>query len=144
MSRSILALVALFVMAFFFQVEAAPVESRQIGGLQCNIARLQTVTNLAAASRAVNKIDTTTDPNVASAVSTAQQGISSAQAGIKTIAGALFTGQQAPAAARTQVGNGLTTAQTALQGISNTTGVSAALGSLGKTISAGQKVVADC
>jgi len=45
---------------------------------------------------------------------TASQGIASAKAGVAKIAAALLTGQQAPAADRQQVQDGLTAASTAL------------------------------
>jgi hypothetical protein len=95
------------------------VERRQIGDLACNIDRLKTVASLAASDFAISAIDTS-DPTVASAVTTARTGLNSAGEGIGKIALALVSGQQAPAAARTQVGQGLVDAQTALQGIAST------------------------
>ena len=50
------------------------------------------------------------------AVSTAQEGLNSANAGVQTIAEALKQGQTAPANARTQVEDGLAKAQMALSG----------------------------
>ena len=59
------------------------------------------------------------DPAVTSATTTAQGGLTSAKDGIKTIAEALLTGQNAPADARTEVADGLTTAQNALSSINS-------------------------
>jgi len=52
-------------------------------------------------------------------VSTAQSGVDSASDGIKTILGALFSGQTAPANARDQVGTGLNDALTAMTGLNS-------------------------
>lgn len=59
------------------------------------------------------------DAATTSAASQAQTALTSAKAGIAKIALAIVTGQQAPAAARDQVQQGLTTAQTALAGITS-------------------------
>ncbi|KAJ6503683.1 hypothetical protein C8R45DRAFT_894818 [Mycena sanguinolenta] len=125
---------------------AAPLQQRQIGNLQCNINRLKIVTSLGSTNTAVGKIDTT-DPATASAVTAAQAGLTSASAGIKTIAQSLITGQAAPASARDQVGAGLLAAQTALAGITDptaTAAVTAAQNQLTTTIADGAAVVADC
>lgn len=128
---------------------AIPVESRQLGGIGCNVARLKTVAGLRQATTAVNKIAGSSDPAAASAAATAQGGLQDASAGIKTIAGALLTGQAAPAAARDQVGQGLTTADTALGNITSTDStvtsmVADARTKVQNTISAGQDVVSQC
>jgi len=132
------------------EVHAAPVE-RALGSLKCNAARLRTVAGLAATSGAVNKLSTAAsgDAAASTAVTTAQSGLKDAQSGIATIAKALITGQAPPAASRDQVQAGLNNAQTALTGINSTdatvtSGVQTALGSLSKTIAAGQDVVANC
>ena len=52
-------------------------------------------------------------------VSTVNQGLSDASSGIKDIAAALFTGQQAPAASRNQVADGLTSAVDAANSITS-------------------------
>jgi hypothetical protein len=80
--------------------------------------------------------------------------LSSASAGIKTIASSIITGQSAPASARDQVGAGLATALSAL---GNVTGVYAfihcgangrdttdATTQINAALSAGKDVVADC
>ncbi|KAJ7736457.1 hypothetical protein B0H16DRAFT_1573842 [Mycena metata] len=125
---------------------AAPLQQRQGGDLQCNINRLKIVNSLASTNTAVGKIDTT-DPATASAVTAAQAGLTSASAGIKTIAQSLLTGQAAPASARDQVQAGLLAAQTALTGITDptaTAAVTAAQNQLTTTIADGAAVVADC
>lgn len=52
-------------------------------------------------------------------MSTAQEGLDTAKTGIGAIALALVQGQAAPAVARTQVGDGLTKAQTALNSVNS-------------------------
>ncbi|THU97854.1 hypothetical protein K435DRAFT_662040, partial [Dendrothele bispora CBS 962.96] len=137
--------------------QLAPLQRRQVGNLQCNIARLQTVSGLVATQKAVNEMASAAgrqvlgsdDATTASAVSDAQAGLSSAQAGIATIAKAIVSGQNAPAAARGQVGDGLTQAKSALESITSTdSAVTSALQDaqtkLDGTISAGEQVVSDC
>jgi len=128
---------------------AIPVEPRQIGGVACNVARLKTVAGLRQATTAVNKLASSSDPAAASAAATAQGGLQDASAGIKTIAGALLTGQTAPADARDQVSQGLTTADTALGNITSTDStitsmVADARTKVQNTISSGQDVVSQC
>ncbi|KAL9716722.1 hypothetical protein Ac2012v2_001175 [Leucoagaricus gongylophorus] len=130
-------------------ISAVPLESRQIGGIGCNIARLNVVTNLRQTTNAVNKLAASSDPTTADAAITAQGGLQDASDGIKTIAGALLTGQTAPAASRYQVSQGLLTAQTALNNITSTDNtvtseVDNAMSQLEKTISAGQDVLDQC
>ncbi|KAJ7847463.1 hypothetical protein B0H14DRAFT_2769981 [Mycena olivaceomarginata] len=130
---------------------AAPLGQRtatgsSLGSIQCNVNRLQIVSSLAGTTKAVGKIDTT-DPDTATAVSAAQAGLSSASDGIKAIASSLVSGGAPPADARTQVGTGLTAAQTALTGITDPTvaaAVSDAQTKLATTIKDGEAVVANC
>ncbi|CAA7268708.1 unnamed protein product [Cyclocybe aegerita] len=146
MAQFQVALYALFfaLLACIFQVQAAPLEARQIGGLRCNIARLSTVRNLSATKKSLAQVDTA-DAAAADAVATAQSGLDAASDGISTIAQSLFTGQDAPAEARTQVGDGLTSAKAALQPLVGTDpAVAQTMQSLEKTISAGQSVVNNC
>ncbi|KAK0455703.1 uncharacterized protein EV420DRAFT_556962 [Desarmillaria tabescens] len=145
MARFLIALLSVALMAFFFQVEAVPLHSRQIGDVQCNAARLKTVASLAATKKAVSNIDTSNSTATGTAVTDAQTGLDSASAGIKTIAAALLTGKTAPADARDQVKNGLLSAQTALNGITTGDATTAeAQSKLNDTISAGSDVVANC
>ncbi|KAJ7735123.1 hypothetical protein DFH07DRAFT_928211 [Mycena maculata] len=139
-------LTVLFALLVASVAVAAPVEKRQIGDLTCNIDRLKIVSTLAGTTSAVGKIQGT-DPTTATQVAAAQAGLSSASDGIKTIAAALFTGQTAPASARTQVQTGLLAAQSALGNITDPTATAAAAtaqSSLAAAIQDGQGVVANC
>jgi len=124
---------------------------KALGGIGCNIARLQTVTDLATSSQAVSKLSTAAaaDAATAGAATTATDGLNSAKAGIATIAKDILTGQTPSAAARTQVQTGLNAAKTALAGITSTdpavtAAVAAAAAKVDKTIAAGGQVVAKC
>ncbi|KAH8099915.1 hypothetical protein DFH11DRAFT_1737484 [Phellopilus nigrolimitatus] len=134
-------------------VSSAPLDltRRQVGDIQCNVNRLQTVSGLSQTISAVNDLASSgsADPSVTNATTTALSGLNSAQSGISTIAKALLTGQTAPADARDQVGQGLSTAQTALSGVNSTdTTVTAALtkaqSALARRRPAGQGVVSNC
>ncbi|KAJ7183941.1 hypothetical protein C8R46DRAFT_520992 [Mycena filopes] len=137
--------------ALFFAATAAvaaPVRPRAfaLGSIKCNVDRFKIVTSLAATNAAVKQIDTT-DAATATAVGSAQAGLASASAGIKTIALDIITGKAPSAAARTQVQTGLTDAQSALTGINDlaaNAAVSDAQSKLAATIQDGDDVVADC
>jgi len=93
---------------------------RQIGDLQCNIARLKTVGALTKAQKAVSALTAQANGTAdATNIATAASSLASAQDGIKTIAGALLTGKTAPASARTQVGDGLENALSALGNVTD-------------------------
>ncbi|TCD66096.1 hypothetical protein EIP91_001748 [Steccherinum ochraceum] len=120
---------ALFVYVLVFigatLVGAAPMHqhvARQIGDLQCNIDRLKIVGDIFQASQTTKTLTNqlASDPANAALVSTVSKGLSDASAGIGDIATALFTGQQAPAASRTQVEDGLNSAFTAADSITST------------------------
>ncbi|KAJ8074857.1 hypothetical protein PM082_019184 [Marasmius tenuissimus] len=124
---------------------------RQIGSAECNAARLQTVSGLTATTKAVDQLASASanDEITSSAVAQAKEGLSDAQGGIQTIAQAIVSGQDAPADARTQVGDGLESAQSALQAIQSTdpavtSGVQDAMAQLAKTAQAGKQVVSSC
>ncbi|KAF9002755.1 hypothetical protein BDQ17DRAFT_1356756 [Cyathus striatus] len=145
----------LYVVFLFESVDSAPIAERAlfsaVGGVQCNAARAKTVAGLTATQLAVGKLAKAASGDAAttSAVTTAQTGLKSAQAGIGQIALALVTGQDPPASGRQQVQDGLQSAQTALNSINSTdTSVTSAaqnaLSSLNTTISAGSDVVSDC
>jgi len=126
-------------------------ERRQIGGIKCNIARVQVVGGLAASSKAVNNVATASaaDAVTAGAAQTAQDGLTSAKQAIAVIAKNLITGQASPPDARTQVVDGLNTAKTALAGVNSTdpavtSAITAAQGKIDATLTAGSKVVAAC
>ena len=88
------------------------------------------------------------------AVGSASSSLSSASAGIATIASSIFTGQAAPASARDQVGAGLTNALSALSNITsvyalirceaNGRDTTAATTQINAALSAGKDVVANC
>ncbi|KIK55776.1 hypothetical protein GYMLUDRAFT_175090 [Collybiopsis luxurians FD-317 M1] len=144
MARIIFTALSVLLALFVFLADAAPLKSRQIGDLQCNAARLKIVSDLAQTNGLLDKVSTA-DPATASAVTTAKSGLTSAGDGIKTIAAALLTGQQAPADARNQTAAGLETASTALNGLNSTDpAVSNTISKLNEAISAGNSVVADC
>jgi hypothetical protein len=87
-------------------------------------------------------------------VGAASSALSSASAGIKTIASSIVTGQAAPAAARDQVGTGLNDALSALGNVTslyvfvlggaNGRDTTAATTQVNAALSAGADVVADC
>ncbi|KDR70084.1 hypothetical protein GALMADRAFT_905540 [Galerina marginata CBS 339.88] len=145
-----------FALAFallFSCVMAAPLgeSKRQIGDIQCNVARLKTVAGLAKSAKSIKSAIAAagSDSATVAQLQTAAKGISSAQAGVATIATALFTGQQAPAAARQKVQDGLDAATSALGSTASadskvTNAVSTAQSSVSGTAAAGAQVVADC
>ncbi|KAI0701852.1 hypothetical protein BC835DRAFT_1264633, partial [Cytidiella melzeri] len=100
---------------------SATLVGRQIGDLQCNINRFQIVTALAemGGTLAALKGQSASDPATSAVVATAQSGLNTANAGVATIAKAIITGQAAPAAARTQVENGLNTVAGAIQKVNS-------------------------
>ncbi|CAL1714152.1 unnamed protein product [Somion occarium] len=134
-------------------IDAAPVQAdkRQIGNLQCNVDRVKIVSDIAGAKSTVNTLATqlASDPAGSDSISQVSDGIANAQDGISQIAKSLFTGQQAPADARQQVEDGLTTATTALANITSTdpdvtSNLTKAQGQLQKAATAGEGVLANC
>ncbi|EMD36804.1 hypothetical protein CERSUDRAFT_83818 [Gelatoporia subvermispora B] len=131
-------------------VGAAPLNSRQIGDVQCNVNRLLIVGDLGGLKNTLSTLSKqVTDPTSNAAVQEAATDVSGAQSAIGVIAAALLTGQDAPAAARDQVAGNLTSAQSALSSV--TTSDSAAASTLQKAqtqltdaINAGEGVVNDC
>ncbi|EIN14692.1 hypothetical protein PUNSTDRAFT_140920 [Punctularia strigosozonata HHB-11173 SS5] len=148
----------LFAAAATFGVNAAPLEVRQIGNLECNINRFQIVTDLSSAKTAVGKLGAAapiaSNTTAAAAVQAVTDGISGAQGAIGVIGKALLKLQAAPAEARDQVQGNLTSAQNALDSItpasvsSNDTStlglLSDAQSKLNDAITAGLNVVANC
>ncbi|KAH7106870.1 hypothetical protein BKA62DRAFT_685333 [Auriculariales sp. MPI-PUGE-AT-0066] len=138
----------------FAGVQAAPVghlESRQLGNLTCNIARLRIVAALARTTSGTEKLQglTAGDDAALASVDDALTGLQGAAGGIRTIAGALISGETAPADARDQVGSGLTQAKAAFSSITSTdpdvtTQVAAVQKNLDSAIAAGEDVVANC
>ncbi|KAF8215120.1 hypothetical protein K438DRAFT_1660002 [Mycena galopus ATCC 62051] len=80
---------------------AAPMQRRQIGDLDCNLARLQLLFNIKATQNTLNTMNAT-DLHTQSAVAVAQAGLTNATNVIQGIFGALSSGQLAPAASRDQ------------------------------------------
>lgn len=89
-------------------VSAAAVNPRQIGGIACNVARLQVVGALSDAGDAIGQI---ADADVQSA---AQAGLDQANGGIDAIAQSIIAGEKASADGRTNVEAGLTAMADAL------------------------------
>lgn len=87
---------------------AANNKPRQLGGIACNVARLQVVSALGNAESAVGQIQ---DADTASA---AQAGLDQANGGISEIASAVLAGEQAPDSGREAVEAGLTATNAAL------------------------------
>ncbi|KAJ3490025.1 hypothetical protein NLI96_g1710 [Meripilus lineatus] len=148
-----IALFNLFGLLWASMAGAAPLqlESRQIGGIQCNVNRLQIVSDLTGAKATAKTLTAALASDQASSdlMSTVTQGISDAQAGIGKIAQALFTGQQAPAEDRDQVASGLGAAIDAAGSLDTTDDatsqdVTKLQQQLAKAATAGKGVVANC
>ncbi|KAJ7740602.1 hypothetical protein B0H16DRAFT_1566953 [Mycena metata] len=136
----------LFAACFAVCAVAAPLHSRQVGDLDCNLARLKIISDIAAAQTLVGQINTI-DLATASAVAVAQAGLTSTNAAIQDILTAVFANQTAPANSRDQVGLGVNGAHDALSLITdpslNAT-VSAAQAKLLTIAGDGNKVVSEC
>jgi len=143
------AILFIAVIAFFgvnSHVYAAPLgkrslESRQLGNLQCNIARLRIVSALGRTNRGTETLQGLTaayvsrsdkargrtlrysnvhrDDTAQTAVEDALAGLQDAASGIRTIAGSIISGELAPADARDQVASGLGAAKTAFNSITS-------------------------
>ncbi|EJD51804.1 hypothetical protein AURDEDRAFT_111405 [Auricularia subglabra TFB-10046 SS5] len=153
MRSAIVSFATALLAALFFvgQSAAVPLRARQLGNIQCNLARLRIVGALASTTKTVEKLtdQAADDATASSAADDALTGLDSAADGIKTIALSLISGQNAPADARDQVGAGLTQAKTALDSITSDDAtvaatVAKAQKSLDKAIAAGNDVVAQC
>ncbi|KAJ7886217.1 hypothetical protein B0H14DRAFT_2498662 [Mycena olivaceomarginata] len=125
---------------------AAPMHKRQTGDLDCNLARLKIVFDVAATQKLVSQINST-DLTTTSAVAVAQAGLQSVDNAIQDILAAIFAGKTAPADSRDQVSDGLNTANSALALIKdpslNAT-VSEARARLLTAGTDGDKVVSEC
>ncbi|KAJ7432567.1 hypothetical protein FB451DRAFT_1111483 [Mycena latifolia] len=125
---------------------AAPLHRRQTGDLQCNLARLKIISDVAATETLISQLNTT-ELSTATAVAVAQAGLKSVDDGIQTILTAVFSGQTAPASSRDQVGTGLATAQQALSLITDPSAnatVTQAQAKLASAITDGNNVVSEC
>ncbi|KAJ7457898.1 hypothetical protein FB451DRAFT_1142558 [Mycena latifolia] len=134
----------LFSLCIVACVAAAPLHRRQTGDLQCNLARLKIISDVAAIETLIGQLNTT-ELSTASAVAVAQAGLKSVDAGIQTILTAVFSGQTAPASSRDQVGTGLATAQQALSLITDANAtVTQVQAKLASAIMDGNNVVSEC
>ncbi|KAJ7268215.1 hypothetical protein B0H12DRAFT_97026 [Mycena haematopus] len=127
-------------------VAAAPMHRRQTGDLDCNLARLKIIFDVAATQKLISQINST-DIDTASAVAVAQVGLQSVNSAIQDILAAIFTGQTAPADSRDQVSAGLDLANSALSNITDTScnaTVTAAQTRLLAAGADGDMVVSDC
>ncbi|KAF7351713.1 hypothetical protein MSAN_01604500 [Mycena sanguinolenta] len=97
---------------------AAPMQRRQTGDLDCNLARLKIIFDVAGTQQLVSQINAT-DLDTASAVAVAQTGLQSVNSAIQVILAAIFSGQTAPASFRDQVEAGLNLAKFALGNITD-------------------------
>ncbi|KAF7331090.1 hypothetical protein MVEN_02449300 [Mycena venus] len=125
---------------------AAPMQRRQTGDLDCNLARLKIIFDVAATQKLVGQINST-DLATASAVAVAQTGLDSVNSAIQDILAAVFAGQTAPAASRDQVSQGLNTANSALSLIKDPSLNATVTEAQARLLTAGadgDKVVADC
>ncbi|WQF84009.1 hypothetical protein CDEST_09023 [Colletotrichum destructivum] len=119
--------------------EARVLQSRQIGDVDCNVARLQIVDAISSAQDTVGGIKDATVKDAAAG------GLNQASDAIGNIGVALISGQKAAAEDRTSVKTGLNATGTALQGGDQTDdAVKKAQGFLQKAVAAGKDVVSLC
>ncbi|KAJ7667107.1 hypothetical protein B0H17DRAFT_913301, partial [Mycena rosella] len=122
----------------------APMHRRQTGDLQCNLARLKIISDVAATGALIGQLNTT-ELSTATAVAVAQAGLKSIDDGIQTILTAVFSGQTAPASSRDQVSDGLAAAQMGLSMITDANAtVTQAQAKLASAIMDGDNVVSEC
>ncbi|KAJ7911087.1 hypothetical protein B0H13DRAFT_2191855 [Mycena leptocephala] len=125
---------------------AAPMHRRQTGDLDCNLARLKIVFDVAATQKLVSQINAT-DLETATSVAVAQAGLQSVDSAIQDILAAIFSGQTAPANSRDQVSQGLNAANSALSMIKDPSLNATVTEAQARLLSAGvdgDNVVADC
>ncbi|TFY59933.1 hypothetical protein EVG20_g7611 [Dentipellis fragilis] len=132
-------------------INAAPLQRRQTGDVQCNIDRLKVVVGMQETLDSVNQLSTQLGCNTsfASNITTAQTGIHGAQVATDEISQAIFANQTADPDLRQQFAGNITMVLAALQAIEPTDSTSnatltQALTSLNGTAAAGNDVVADC
>ncbi|KAJ7450062.1 hypothetical protein B0H11DRAFT_1877630 [Mycena galericulata] len=125
---------------------AAPMHRRQIGNLDCNLARLKSVVDVADAQTLIGQINTT-ELSTATSVAVAQAALNSVNDATQTILNAVFANQTAPADSRDQFASGLDAALEALKMINDQSQNATVTAAQAKILSAGQdgnSVVADC
>ncbi|KAF8147938.1 hypothetical protein K438DRAFT_1944022 [Mycena galopus ATCC 62051] len=111
----------------------------------CDVDRLNIVTSFSATQNAVGAIGNSTDPATATAMTTAQTGLTSAADGIGKILLAIVTGVNPPSDAQPQVAAGLASAQTALASIKNpAVNTTDALAKVAVAIQNGKSIDQDC
>ncbi|KAJ6583073.1 hypothetical protein DFH09DRAFT_1360337 [Mycena vulgaris] len=143
MARIFSVLVSLCIAACAF---SAPMHRRQTGDLECNLARLKIISDIAGAQTLIGQLNTTGLPTAA-AVAVAQAGLQSVDEAIQDILTAVFTGQTAPANSRDQVAQGLKAAQSALAVVTDPSANATVTEVLAKLTSAatdGDDVVSKC
>ncbi|TCD63659.1 hypothetical protein EIP91_005139 [Steccherinum ochraceum] len=105
-------------------VGAAPshLSARQVGGLQCNIDRVQIAGSIFQALITTKNLteELSSDPVGSAAMTNVTAGLYEVIEGFAAIATAIFTGSKAPSDARDQVGEGVVTAFTAANQINST------------------------
>ncbi|KAJ7165590.1 hypothetical protein C8R43DRAFT_918170 [Mycena crocata] len=125
---------------------AAPMHRRQTGDLDCNLARLKIISDVAATGALIGQLNTT-DLSTALAVAGAQAGLKSVDDGVQAILTAVFDGKTAPASSRDQVSDGLALAAKALGLITDPSAsatVAEAQAKLTSAVKDGDDVVAKC
>ncbi|KAK7050498.1 hypothetical protein R3P38DRAFT_2865326 [Favolaschia claudopus] len=137
---------AVVTLTFAALTAAVPMQRRQTGDLDCNLARLKIIFDVAASKKLVSQINAT-DLATASAVAVAQTSLDSVNSGIQDILAAIFDAKNAPALSRTQVSDGLDTARSALAVINDPSLNATVAAAQARILTAGQdgdKVVSEC
>ncbi|KAK7052224.1 hypothetical protein R3P38DRAFT_1639084 [Favolaschia claudopus] len=137
---------AVVTLTFAALAAAVPMHRRQTGDLDCNLARLKIIFDVAASKKLVSQINAT-DLATASAVAVAQTSLDSVNSGIQDILTAIFDAKNAPALSRTQVSDGLDAARSALAIINDPSLNATVAAAQARILTAGQdgdKVVAEC
>ncbi|KAJ7203504.1 hypothetical protein GGX14DRAFT_501390 [Mycena pura] len=145
MARFLSALLSLCVVACSL---AAPADMnrRQTGDLQCNLERLQTLSDVLSAETLLGQINTA-NLTTAEAVAVAQVDLKSVDGALQTILAAVVQGKTSPNDAQEQFAHGLAAAQKALNGITDPNAkaaVAAVQTKIASAITDGDKVVAEC
>ncbi|KAK7052197.1 hypothetical protein R3P38DRAFT_1638614 [Favolaschia claudopus] len=139
---------AVITLTFAALAAAVPMQTqrRQTGDLDCNLARLKIIFDVAASKKLVSQINATDLPT-ANALAIAQTSLDSVNSGIQDILAAIFDAKNAPALSRTQVSDGLDAARSALAIIKDPSLNATVAEAQARILTAGQdgdKVVAEC
>ncbi|KAH7320622.1 hypothetical protein B0I35DRAFT_427486 [Stachybotrys elegans] len=120
-------------------VNAGPIAARQLGSIECNLARFRIVSALGSARSSINNIEDETIKTAATA------GLEEANSGISQIAKAILTGQAPPQESRDVVAAGLSAMDAALSSVNSTdVNIAKSRSSLLRATAAGQDVVTNC